>query len=101
MDIKGFKSALISRTSNVFTTVLACTDEEESMDYLNNWDKNLPRLDVVDDYRSEKKEILNAQGSHFHFSYGDYVSKSLIGSIDPTVDHLDENKQNNNCCKVS
>ena len=44
MDIKGLKECLASRPSNVYTTILACTDESESMEYLNNWDKNIQRL---------------------------------------------------------
>jgi len=98
VDVKGFKECLASRPSNVFTTILACTDENDSMEYLNNWDKNIQRLDVVDDYRSEKKEIIRAQGSSFQFTYGDYVAKSLIGSTDPAIDNLDENKKG--CCFV-
>jgi len=60
------------------------------MKYLNNWDRTIPRLDVVDDFRNEKLEILSAQGSRFKFSFGDYIVKSLIGSIDPEIDDLDE-----------
>ena len=41
------------------------------MAYLNDWDKKIPNLDVVDDYKSEKKEILACQGNSFPFSYGD------------------------------
>lgn len=67
------------------------------MEYLNNWDKYLQRLDVVDDFRSERKEVQRAKGVNFHFTYGDYVAKSLIGSTDPDIDNLvDENPQN--CC---
>ena len=44
VDIKGLKECLSSRPSNVYTTILACTDENESMEYLNNWDKNIQRL---------------------------------------------------------
>ena len=44
VDVKGFKECLASRPSNVFTTILACTDENDSMEYLNNWDKNIQRL---------------------------------------------------------
>ncbi len=51
-------------------------DDNESMRYLNDWDKNIPNLDVVDDYKSEKKEILNWQGDSFPFSFGD-VSCSI------------------------
>ncbi len=41
------------------------------MSYLNDWDKAIPNLDVVDDYKSEKKEILACQGKSFPFSFGD------------------------------
>jgi hypothetical protein len=39
--------------------------------YLNDWDKKIPNLDVADDYRSERKEILKVQGKDFPFSFGD------------------------------
>ena len=65
------------------------------MEYLNNWDRTIPRLDVIDDFRNEKLEILRAQGSNFKFSFGDYIVKSLIGSIDPEMDGLDES---HGCC---
>ena len=98
VDIKGFKECLISRPNNVFTTILACTDEDNSMEYLNNWDKYIQRLDVVDDFRSERQEIRKSQGTYFHFTYGDYVVKSLIGSTDPSIDNLDESKFK--CCRI-
>ena len=56
----------------------------------------------MDDYRSERSETLNAQGPQFSFSFGDYVVKSLIGSIDPNIDNIDEAKpvvKNKHCCK--
>ena len=62
------------------------------MKYLNNWDRTIPRLDVIDDFRNEKLEILGAQGSNFKFSFGDYIVKSLIGSIDPEMDNMDERR---------
>lgn len=89
-DIPQFKRILQSRSSNVYTTVVVCTDDEESVKYLNKWDRKLPNLDVVDDYRNERNEIRKAKGSSYPFSFGDYVVKSLIGSIDPELDRLDE-----------
>jgi len=46
LNVSFFKffRCLSSRPSNVYTTILACTDENESMEYLNNWDKNIQRL---------------------------------------------------------
>lgn len=96
-DIKGFRAVLKSRAKSVYTTIVSCTDEEDTMSYLNNWDRALPRLDVVDDYKSEKNEVLRVQGRHFRFTFGDYVVKSLLGSIDPSLDNLDEHKLSRKC----
>ncbi|RMZ97569.1 von willebrand factor [Brachionus plicatilis] len=92
IDIDGFHKCLLSRKpkDRIFTNIIACTDEQESIDYLNKWDKSIPNLDVVDDFRSEKKQILKAKGSKFRFSYGDYVVKCLLGSVDKTLDKCDE-----------
>lgn len=46
-------------------------DDDDCIGYLNDWDKKLPNLDVVDDYRNEKKEIQARQGKQFPFSFGD------------------------------
>jgi hypothetical protein len=94
-NIPEFKSVLqYERSHNDYMTILACTDDDDVMDYLNNWDKELPRLDVVDDYHSERKEIIAVQGTSFPFSFGDYVVKALMGSVDPWFDKLDEVKAN-------
>lgn len=78
------------RSVNDYVTFLACTDDEESIGYLNEWDVSIPRVDVVDDYKSERVEVLRAQGSGFRFSYTDYVVKVVMGSIVPELDRLDE-----------
>jgi hypothetical protein len=90
--IKEFKQIMMQRSVNCYTTVVACTDDNSSLDYLNRWDRCIPRLDVVDDYQSERKEIKKIKGNQFPFSFGDYVVKSLIGSIDPEMDGMDEKK---------
>ena len=78
---------IVDRT---FVTFLMCTDDDAVVDIYNKWDAAIKNVDVVDDYVSERKEILRAQGSHFKFSFGDYVVKMLLGSIDPYFDKLDE-----------
>lgn len=52
------------------------------MEYLNHWDQEIPNLDVVDDYRSERKQILAVQGKDFPFSFGDvsFLSSSLMNT---------------------
>ena len=98
-----FKNAIISRNkyTNVSVTLLACTDDLGAVDYMNEWDKELPRVDVVDDYESEKKEVFKAweekkkkQGIYTNekrkFTFNEYVIKTLLGSSDPGMDNLDE-----------
>lgn len=46
-------------------------DEDNCMSYLNEWDEQIPNLDVVDDYKTERKQILKCQGESFPFSFGD------------------------------
>lgn len=75
--------------NRIHTTILACTDDDSTMDYLENWDNSLENFDVVDDYYSEKIRIQNAQGKEFRFSRGDYVVKIMLGSIDKEFDSLD------------
>ena len=66
----------------MYITFLACTDDLASVNYLSHWDKSMPNLDVIDDYRSERAEILRTRGANFPFSYGDYIVKALLGSSD-------------------
>lgn len=41
------------------------------MAYLNDWDKKIPNLDVVEDYRSERQQIQAYRGKNMPFSFGD------------------------------
>ena len=67
---------------------------------MNRWDDTIPRVDVCDDYQSEKREILRAQGAHFRFSRGDYCVKLLLGAIDPSMDKLDEQPGLSSWCNL-
>jgi len=94
-DIKSLEYVLRNERNpikNVPVTIIACTDDNECIGYLNDWDKRIPNLDVVDDYRSERQEILKVQGKNFPFSYGDYVVKILMGAVDGWFDTLDERR---------
>ena len=91
-DIKSFKNSLLARNpmNKIFVNIITCTDDEESVAYLNRWDVQIPHLDVIDDYNSERKEVRRKNGSKYRFSYGDYVVKSMVGSVDPKLDRSDE-----------
>ena len=46
-------------------------DDDQCMAYLNDWDKKIPNFDVVDDYRSECKQVQACRGKNVPFSFGD------------------------------
>jgi hypothetical protein len=93
VDTKELKNVLKKdRNSRIHVSFLACTDDDETMKYLNKWDNELVNLDVVDDFKSEKAQIKEVQGESFRFSFGDYICKILLGSIDKEIDNLDEKK---------
>lgn len=77
------------RTPQTYVSFLACTDNLQDVAYLSNWDRNLPNVDVIDDYRSERTEIQRTLGSTYPFSFGDYIVKALLGAVDPWFDTMD------------
>jgi hypothetical protein len=90
--IKEFKNALKHRQpmDRIFTTIVACTDDDYALRYLNKWDVEIKNLDVVDDYDSEKREIYKLRRSNDSFSFGDYIAKILLGSHVKEIDEMDE-----------
>ena len=64
VDTAALKHVLVSERNidKVCVTFLACTDDDSTIGYLNEWDNKIPRLDVCDDYHSERAEVLKAQG---------------------------------------
>lgn len=88
-NVPEFRQCLFSRPQYVFTTIVACTNDQNSVGYLNNLDREVPRLDVVDDYQSELNEVRRAKGPQYPFSFGDYIAKVFLGSIDVSTDSLD------------
>ncbi|CAM4754940.1 unnamed protein product [Rotaria magnacalcarata] len=94
-DIRSFEYVLKNErkpVNRIPVTIIACTDDNDCIGYLNDWDKKIANLDVVDDYRNEKREIQARQGKQFPFSFGDYVVKILMGGVDSWFDDLDEKK---------
>jgi hypothetical protein len=79
--------------SQIPITIRACTNDKNSIRYLNKLDADESLfLDVSDDYESEKLEIQQVVGREFTFAYGDYILKCLSGSFDAWMDKLDEPK---------
>lgn len=91
VNIRQLKDTLLNKRSVTdYVTFLACTDDEHAVGYLNKWDKQIPRVDVSDDFISEKKEVLKVQGEDFSFTYAHYIVKTVLGCVIPELDNLDE-----------
>jgi hypothetical protein len=72
--------------------IAACTDDHDVLHYLNKLDKSVPNLDVVDDYYSERIEVLKVQENQFEYTYGDHAVRIMLSPIIPKYDQLDEIK---------
>jgi len=103
VDTAALKHVLVNErdASRVHVQFVACTDDDATVEYLNEWDRKIVNVDCCDDYHTEKEEVLKAQGRNFRFTFADYIVKILLGSIDPEFDNLDEQKIGGGaCCSV-
>jgi len=74
----------------IYTTILACTDDDNVMSYLSKLDNTIKNLDIVDDYYTVKQNVIKKYGSNYSFTFGDYILKIMLGSIDIFFDEIDE-----------
>jgi hypothetical protein len=95
-SLEQFKAALVLRGGfepyRCPTSIMACTDSEAEVGWLNHLDDTVPYLDVVDDFASERQQVLQTQGRDFPFSMGDYLVKTLCGPISNVYDSVDERR---------
>ena len=73
-----------------YISILACSDNHNDVGYLEKLDKTIKNVDTLDDYISEKKPVLKAQGKDFKYDFSDYIVLLLLGPIIPELDALDE-----------
>jgi len=87
---------------NTFIAILLCTDDEEvdaayrPLEYRvrgqYGWigaTCGVPGVDVTEDYRGEKRDVLALRGQNYSFTFGDFIAKALVGVIDPMVHIID------------
>jgi len=77
------------KEKNVRFQIMACTDSEREIAWMNQFDQDFAAVDVTDDFESEKQEILS-KGHFKSFSRADWIMKALLGAIDSQFDSLDE-----------
>ncbi len=89
MDL--FVNTLKHRDVNrIFVSILACSDVDSEIGYLNKLDATVPHLDVLDDYASEKREVARRNPAFKDcYTLGDHVARYFLGSIFDKYDKLD------------
>jgi len=78
-----------------FVTFLMCTEMDDLVDQYDACIDNIPGCDVVDDYASERKQVLKA-GREKTFSRSKWLAKAVLGGKMPKYDRMDEK----GCCAV-
>eukprot|EP00656_Telonema_subtile_P055320 TRINITY_DN8518_c0_g1_i2.p1 TRINITY_DN8518_c0_g1~~TRINITY_DN8518_c0_g1_i2.p1 ORF type:complete len:421 (-),score=96.08 TRINITY_DN8518_c0_g1_i2:208-1470(-) len=75
-----------SKPEGVFVNVMLCTDEEEVVRAYEGGIDDIKNVDVLDDFRSEKRQV-EEQGNTL--SYNQYLIKCLLGAKLAKYDDLD------------
>lgn len=88
-NLRDFTSLIKNRDSNmIFLSFLACSDNHRDVEYLNQMDRSVRHLDVIDDYKNERKEVMRKLGP-VDYTLGDHVARFLLGSVYEKYDKLD------------
>jgi hypothetical protein len=91
LDLYNFNRCVSNKNHNKFyISFLACSDDDCDIEYLNELDRNVPNVDTLDDYNSEKKEVLRIQGADFKYTFSEHIVRLLLGPICLELDSLDE-----------
>lgn len=77
--------------SKLKVQIMACTSDDDEIEWLGAVDRELKQVDVTDDYYAERKEVLRA-GLAPRFTKGDWVMKAMLGPISHKFDGWDELK---------
>ncbi len=89
-NIKSLKYTLkYERAITDYVSILPCMNDQSVRSYFNKY--NISQLNVIENYKKEKKQIMKIKGKNFSFSYGDYIIKSMLESVDPYNNLLNDN----------
>jgi hypothetical protein len=73
-------------------TLISCSDNDDEVDWMKEVEEIAPYCSEVDDYKSEKEEVIYDQGSAFPYTKGFWLISQLVAAINPDdLDAMDEN----------
>mmetsp|Transcript_1321 Transcript_1321/g.2839 ORF Transcript_1321/g.2839 Transcript_1321/m.2839 type:complete len:285 (+) Transcript_1321:70-924(+) len=76
-------------TSKLRVQIMACTADDDEIEWLNDLDCELKEVDVTDDYYAERAEVLRT-GLAKRFTRGDWCMKAMLGPVSQKFDQWDE-----------
>ena len=82
------------KIETTFVNFLICTDDPECIRHLRRWDQSMDNVDVIDEFSAERARIRRRYGNSFPFSFGDHISRALLGAIDPLIDEMNDLVEN-------
>lgn len=72
-------------------TFISCTNNDDECDWMKQIEEEAPFTSELDDFISERREVLKDQGSAFPFTKGFWLISMLAASINPyDLDAMDE-----------
>lgn len=72
-------------------TLISCTDNDEECQWMKDIEEEAPFTSEVDDYASEKREVLHDQGPVFPYTQGLWLLCMLVGALCPhDLDAMDD-----------
>ena len=79
------------RAERIHVSFLICSDDDDGVAYLSDWDKQMINVDTTDDYITERNKVRRyRRRPDYPFSHGDYIVKAMMGSVVPELDRLNE-----------
>lgn len=70
--------------------IMACTDDDGAVGYLDDIDRDFPEIDCTDDYYSEMQQVLKEARKVSKFTRADWCMKAMLGPVSDKFDGMDE-----------
>jgi hypothetical protein len=102
IDIASLEDVLKNEKDGAFITFLSLANDKSSMGYLNELNKTISNLNVVNDYpvEFEIRKRLHKSSSEFKFSRGDHIIETIlrVNSYGNSIDNKLESSKS--CCVI-
>jgi len=69
--------------------LMACTDDDDAVSWMNQLDYKYTEVDTTDDYHTEHAEVMR-RGIYKSFERGDWIAKALLGAVSKKFDCADD-----------